>query len=238
VGAATSQPLSDAVTITVTPDYANGTYTVHDGSASLAFQLPALTPAPDPNSRLVTLNDATDDSLVLFNNLATGTGTNDALLQLHYLSFAFLYENDATSAEHSTTALLFGTPTPTADIPRSGTATYAMQGFASGLLSGVEDVQGTLTADFAAGTVQNTFKIYDYDTASLGATYDASGSGSIAAGTSYFSGSLADADHGLTGSFNGGFFGPSATEAGFTFALSGTENGNQQRIVGAAGGTH
>ena len=153
------------------------------------------------------------------------------------MSFAFLYENDNASAQHSTTALLFGTPTLGADVPRSGTATYAMQGFASGLLSGFEDVYGTLTADFATGTVQNTFMIYNYSGASLGSIYHASGSGSIAAGTPFFSGSLTDADHALTGSFNGGFFGPSAAEAGFTFALSGTEGGNQQRIVGTAGGT-
>jgi hypothetical protein len=111
-----------------------------------------------------------------------------------------------------------------------------MQGFASGLLSGLEDVQGTLTADFAAGTVQNTFLIYNYSGASLGATYRASGGGSIAAGTPFFAGSLSGVGNSLTGTYNGGFFGPSAAEAGFTFALSGTENGNEQRIVGVAGG--
>ena len=64
VGDAISQTLSDAVGVTVTPDYANGTYTVHDGSTSLAFQLPASSAAPDPNTRLVTLTDAADDKLL------------------------------------------------------------------------------------------------------------------------------------------------------------------------------
>jgi hypothetical protein len=239
VGGASSQPLSNKVTITVTPDYANGTYTVHDGSASLVFQLPALAPPPNPSNVTVTLNDAADDRLVLFNNLAPKTGTNYPPLQFHYLSFAFLNENDAVSDQHTTAALLFGTITPAADMPRSGTATYTTQGLASALVGygGLASVQGQLTADFAAGTVQNDFAVGDYAGASLTPVYRISGSGSIAAGTPSFSGSLAGIGNSLTGSYNGGFFGPSATEVGFTFALSGTDNGKEQRIVGAAGGT-
>lgn len=237
-GAAGTEPLSDQRTVTVTPDYGNGTYTVRDGSVTSTFSLPDLFPAPDPDTRLVSLSDGGDDRLMLFNNLATGTGTNDAYLQLHYLSFAFLFENEPASGEHKTTALLFGTPTPVADLPRLGTATYTTQGFAFALTGygSYADVHGELTADFASGNIENTFAIHNYRGASVMPLYRVSGSGSITSGSPFFSGSLTGSGNPLTGSYSGGFFGPSAEEAGFTFALTGTIDGAEQRIIGAAGG--
>lgn len=224
-------------TITVTPDYATGTYTVHDGSVGTTFRLPDLFPVPNPDTRLVSLSDGGADRLVLFNNLAPGTGTNDPYLQLHYLSFAFLYDNDSTSDVHTTTALLFGTQTPLPDMPRSGTATYTTQGIASALWGYTyADVQGQLTADFSSGTISNTFSIYNYNGASVAPYYRVSGNGSIIAATPFFAGSLTGTDNPLTGSYQGAFYGPNAEEAGFTFALTGTVNGAQQSIVGAAGG--
>lgn len=238
VGAAGTGPLSAERTIAVTPDYAGGTYTVRDGSATSTFRLPDLFPAPDPAVRLVSLTDGGDDRLALLNNLAPAIGTNDPFLQLHYLSFAFLYQNDPAADVHTTTALLFGTPTPLSDMPRSGRATYTTQGLASALLGyGTQaDVQGQLTADFAAGTIENSFAIYYYAGASVAPFYRVSGGGSITSGGSLFSGSLTGNDNPLTGTYAGSFFGPAASEAGFTFALTGTINGAEQAIVGAAGG--
>jgi len=233
----TAQPSAQR-TITVTPDYASGTYTVRDNNATSTFRLPDLFPVPDPGVQIVSLSDGDSDRLVLFNNLAAGIGTNNSLLQLHYLSFAFLHENNSVADEHKVTALLFGTQTLIADLPRSGTATYATKGLAAALVgySGYAEVSGELVADFANGTIENTLAVFSYSGASLSPFYRVSGSGSIAAGTSLFSGSLAGDDNPLTGSYSGGFFGPSAEEAGFTFALTGTVGGNEQRIVGAAGG--
>lgn len=156
---------------------------------------------------------------------------------MHYLSFAFLYENDLVSEDHTITALLFGIPTPIADLPRSGTVTYTTQGIANALTGyGVlPGVQGQLTVDFGAGTVDNTFSISAFS-ASVQPFYRVSGSGSIASGSSLFSGLLTGTDNPLTGSYTGSFFGPAAEEAGFTFALTGAINGTEQRIVGAAGG--
>jgi hypothetical protein len=235
----TNFPASDQLQITVTPDYANGTYTVRDGSRILAFTLPDPVAAPNPNIRMVSLTDGEGNSLALFNNLATGSGTNDPFLQLHYLSFAFLYENDSATDTHRTTAMMFGTPTLLADLPRSGTATYTTQGFASARVDfpTYAKVQGRLTADFASGAIGNSFAIYYDDSASVFPTYRISGSGTITSGSSAFSGTLTGTTVPLTGTFTGGLFGPGAAEAGFTFALTGTmADGRQQRVVGAAGG--
>ena len=238
-GGVSTASASDQRTITVTPDYANGTYTVRDGGTAAAFSLPEFTPVPNPDNRYVSLSDGGDDRLILFNNLAAGTGTNYPYLQLHYLSFAFHYENDSGTDEHRTTALLFGMPTPLADVPTSGSATYTTQGYASALRGyGLfADVGGELTANFGTGTIENTFTISDYNGASVMPFYRMAGSGAITSGTPFFSGSLAGVGNTLTGSYTGSFFGPAADEVGFTFAVAGQEAGGaEQRIVGAAGG--
>lgn len=231
-------PASDQRMISVTPDYATGTYTLHLDGDSTMFSLPDLAPLPDPGTQLVALSDGGSSRLVLFNNLAPVTGTNLFYMQLHYLSFAFLYENDPASTDHAMRALLFGTATPAADLPHSGMAIYNTAGYATALWSngGQHEVQGKLTVDFASGAIDNSFAILAPFGPSLSPTYRVSGSGAIASGSSAFSGTLTGTQYPLTGSYTGSFFGPAAQEAGFTFAVTGTADGTPQTFVGAAGG--
>lgn len=160
-------------------------------------------------------------------------------------------------------AFLFGTQTPAGNMPRTGSATY--HGIVDGGAPGrrLLGSTGTLTANFATGTVSTSISLQG-----RGPAYDETlgygnpegglaepdlfgtltGSGIIGAGTSHFSGSLAgtiDFPAGgptgtpggpsATGSFLGGFYGPNAAEAGYVFTVTtGTISSDPNVVAGMA----
>lgn len=137
----------------------------------------------------------------------------------------FTYSNFAawTRTTASTTAspvhnsfVVYGIPTASSDLPRSGSATYSIVG---GGIWAVNNSaiplagKGTLTADFAAATVQTTF---DLGLSNIGGIM--TGSAPISSGNASFSGSMQNAL--FAGPMAGGFFGPGAQEVGAAFTLT------------------
>jgi hypothetical protein len=122
-------------------------------------------------------------------------------------------------------------------MPRTGSATYQGVvdgvGFdgAAGLQQGLRGSSGSLTANFATGSVSTSLSLRAPDfTGAL------SGSGTIGAGTSHFDGSLTGTLNGVgaTGSFLGGFYGPNAAETGHVFnAWTGSPSNPGIGAVGA-----
>jgi hypothetical protein len=176
--------------------------------------------------------------------------SRNARIVLSHLSYGLISFMDS---------FLFGTETPAGDMPRTGSATY--QGIVDGFGGGrtLLGSTGTLTANFATGTVSTSMSLQG-----RGGAYDdalgygdpegglaepdlfgtLAGSGTIGAGTSHFSGSLTgtiDFPAGgptgtpggpdATGSFMGGFYGPNAAEAGYVFTVTTGTISNDPNIV-------
>ncbi|MFM5917185.1 MAG: transferrin-binding protein-like solute binding protein [Novosphingobium sp.] len=162
-----------------------------------------------------TASAAATDDIVLYGNALQPLPTAAAPVALTYTSYGFWRHKDVASDQTTQTYFLYGAPTGAASMPKSGTASY--QGVATAtLMTGgpaqptLSAVNGTatLTADFAAGTLATTLN--------LGGTYQ--GVGTITG--DQFSGTFTNSSPMFTsGAFNGGFFGPSASEFGYTFRL-------------------
>lgn len=103
--------------------------------------------------------------------------------------------------------IVFGTSTPAASVPVTGTASYGI-----GFVGSASYGDGEMDFDFAKGTLSGHFDAYasgPYDSIDLG-HYDFSNTVS-AVGSGRFSGQLVNADLGA-GSFEGSFTGPHAEE--------------------------
>lgn len=123
--------------------------------------------------------------------------------------------------------VVFGVETADSDMPATGSATY------TGLVVGQLDASNTIfslagdvqiDANFASGAITGAFTNMVKEntlTGGLSAWRDFSATGSITAGTNLFSGTATTDDTLLTGAFDGGLFGPAATEVGGSFELSG-----------------
>jgi hypothetical protein len=119
-----------------------------------------------------------------------------------------------------------GIPTIASDMPKTGTASYDVDGTgayvtSSAVLYGGALADSTFSANFATGVLSTTLHMVGTPQAG-GAAVDfgtATGSGSITSGTSAFTGSLSVADR--TGAFAGSFFGPQAVEMAYAWYLRG-----------------
>jgi hypothetical protein len=187
--------------------------------------------------------------LTLFNNTRVNPAQSGAPVQLSYLSFGRETIDDPIDDSvlgiHWDTYFLFGYPTETSDMPKTGTASYSTAAFASYTTLNKGDpittVTGTaaFTADFGSGTVSTALTLpFSHDT-STSSTYN--GTGTISG--NQFSGQFSTSDDPYFGSgnFDGGFFGPAAKEMGYTFSLlrSGVpgDNGGGTYVIGAVVGT-
>ena len=133
-----------------------------------------------------------------------------------------------------------GIPTRAEDMPKTGSATYStapvVAGFTqNGVDNGARSFSSTFSADFTAGSVKTTLQA---EGNGFAAGY--AGTGSIASGTSGFSGALTpDAAFPGTpgaGRFEGGFFGPSAKEMAYSWYVTGRGIDGQGVVAGVRQG--
>lgn len=176
-----------------------------------------------------------DTTLLLRRTGSANNGTN-----LSYLSYG-LWERDIDQPGNSDlerwAMFVYGLRTTASQLPTSGTARYA------GTLDGLWTTAGAsyrlsgtsaLTADFANNSVSGTLTAIgtDRETGAATAMDTLTGTGSISRADASFAGSLVGSN-GFSGAFNGGFFGPKATEAGGTFSVSrGTEKATGVFVAG------
>ena len=157
---------------------------------------------------------------------------------LSYVRGGLAGKVDLAALSGTSYAAVFGVPTQSGDMPKSGSASY------SGKVQGVMVDTGsgfiyrftpsstvTLTSDFSAGSVSTQLTLVG-DSGATGATPvnfgNFSGTGTIAASGPGFSGSFSS----VNGAFEGAFFGPKAAEMGYAFNFDGAS----YRAVGVAAG--
>lgn len=177
---------------------------------------------------------------------------SDPTVNLSYTSFADLFfeSKDPTRASSNNSRIfaLYGLPTPSAQMPRVGTASY------TGSVTG-EAIQGNISAEYKYYEVTGTssFKADFQNQLLTGSltmlgkqaggldTYDfgefnMNGNLPMAfASDSFFSGNLNN-PNGLFGSYRGGFYGPNAAEIGVLFNAEGRLNGINTVMQGVATG--
>lgn len=207
-------------TVTFSYDAATGTYTIKNDTTSATF-------VASSGSRSGTFNKytlesgQTTDELTLFRNVASGSYSG---IQLSYLSFGNWSHANSQTGERQLTYFLFGYPTATSDMPRSGSASYntAVTGNIRDIrptVDGVTEYQvggsATFSANFGSGTVSTELTLVRSDQLQLGSY---SGMGTISANE--FSGTFSSTNQYFhSGAFMGGFFGPAAAEMGYTFTI-------------------
>jgi hypothetical protein len=208
--------------VTISYDAATGNYTVKDGSTSATFSASDRTTSGYLDNYAQETGSVTDE-LVLFNNVRSGASQSSAPVKLTYLSYGIWTHTDAQTGDRRKTYLLFGYPT--SDMPKTGSATYQTSLTATvrdnnyGNPGAKEsDVSGsaTFSADFGAGTVSTELSLNRVsDQSSLGTFL---GTGTI--GANQFNGTFSSTvPWFVNGYFNGGFFGPSASEMGYVFTI-------------------
>lgn len=202
---------------TVTFDAASGTYTLRSGSDQVALSATNRVATTDYTHAFHSATGAATDDVVLYGNALVPAPSATAPVQLTYSSYGFWKHKDVAANLTTQTYFLYGEPTGTSEMPKSGSASYQATATGVVMASGssnptLRTFNGTavLTADFAANTVATTL--------SLGSDGTYQGAGTIS--VNQFSGSFT-APYSLfsSGAFTGGFFGPAASEAGYTFKL-------------------
>jgi hypothetical protein len=142
-------------------------------------------------------------------------------IQLTYTTFAFYSDADAAGQPHGVVA--FGVPTPSANVPVTGSATYNAQAYGTLYASDLA-VRGSVSLqfNFGAGTLAGSFDPYIADylagNTPLG-HYDFTNT-VYGVGSATFSGELSKAGGGDHGTFDGLFTGPSAQELMARWATS------------------
>ena len=229
-------------TSTVRYDKATNSYIIRDtGSLTLTrtFDLDNKDPLLSTTAFSVIKNGA-NETLRIYNPGATTQG-----VALTYTGFGQWRRTGTpqfgTGTAVNDTYFVYGLKTPSADVPRSGSATYttALDGtYANG--TGVYAVTGTgsLTANFGAGTgtisySANLAGAREGDSAALaGLGALTGGTGTIAYRSSGFSSTSAATGGGFALGVNGNFYGPAAAEIGGLFRLTGNGGNGQGAIVG------
>lgn len=232
-GAMTVSPRGPGLTIRY--DAANQSYTVSGGGSTVSFTPTDRAGASDRGMDVYQRQSGTiTDELRLSGNIRTG-GPTGAPVELTYLSYGIWTRRDSQTGDRRRDYLLFGFPTATGDMPRTGTASYRT-GVTGNLLrinpggtGGQSEIGGsaTLSANFADGTVATSLSIGRLDTGQSLGIYQ--GTGTI--GANQFSGSFTGGPHLVRGDFAGGFFGPAAREAGYAFQI---ERFNPDPYAGAS----
>lgn len=224
---ASSRPFvsSDAVTalgpsVTFSYDQNTGSYSISDSTNSASFT--AANASADGNfQEFAASSTNASDQLSLFNNVSSSAPTG---IQLSYLSFGSWLHSDSGTGASKLTYFLFGFPTATDDMPRSGTATYNTIVAANEYLVGYEYQSGptpltgsaSFGADFGTGQIDTALTLNRADNSELVGTF--TGKGAISG--SQFNGTFTATDpYFQSGSFYGSFFGPSAQEMGYAFDI-------------------
>jgi hypothetical protein len=176
-------------------------------------------------------------------NFAIKRDSQDVLVYdasgLSFSSYGIWSHSDASGRVLAVGSVATGTPTRAADIPVSGSASYAGGVVATGANgTGNFNLTGTFNAlaNFANQSLGFNSNLYSSDAGgTLHPWGSINGSASITPGSSSFAGSVTSsgtADQ-LSGTINGGFFGPGAKEIAGGFGAT----GSQTVLVGAFGGS-
>lgn len=232
-----SSGFGSGVTLAYDASARSYTVTVNQGGISDTMTYTASHLDNDPPSGFVEYErDATngDDTTLLLRRAGTG-GSN-----LSYVNYG-LWEREVDQTGNSDlerwAMFVYGLRTTASQLPTTGTASY------SGTLDGLWTtatasyrLSGTsaLTANFAGNTVSGTLTATgtNRETGAVTAMDTLTGSASITRADASFAGALTGAS-GFAGTWNGGFFGPAATEAGGTFSVSrGSEQATGVFIAG------
>jgi hypothetical protein len=202
--------------VTVSYDAVAGTYTLRDEAASVSFQASDRTASSNFIDTYVKQAGGVTDELKVYGNLRNGT--SGAPVALSYVTYGTWTHKIVPGDQTRNTVIVVGFPTPVADMPRTGSASY--QTTVSGTMlryayapSTLTDITGTATfnADFGANSVSTLLTL---PTAGI-----FSGSAPIA--DNQFSGAFTSSTPMFqSGAFAGGFFGPAAQEMGYAFHIT------------------
>lgn len=212
-------------------DSASGTYTVRAGAGSATFGAADRTSSTGFTDVYKKQAGTVTDQLTLFGNVRTGGPQTNAPVALTYLSYGLWAHADTPAGQPANqqtsqvqkTYLLFGFPSTSANMPRTGVASYqtAVTGnvIEVGLGALPEDnVSGTATfdVDFGSGAVKTDLILARATSQAPLGTFN--GTGTLT--SDQFAGSFtSSARYFTSGSFNGGFFGPTAQEMGYAFQI-------------------
>jgi hypothetical protein len=222
--------------LTVNYDPAAGTYSLSSLQTSFASADASIGQEPanfsyfeKQQTSLVVLKDSPSNSRIVLNYLSYGLWSK---------SVASVVSSDGTPSytPWAGGAFLLGTETLASDMPRTGSVTY--QGIVDNSDQSLLGSTGSLAANFATGTVTTTLSLRSNLPADLapvtGRIGMLSGSGTIGAATSHFSGDLTGTLNGVDarGSFLGSFFGPNAAEAGYAFSANTPDPNSGYAVTG------
>ena len=208
-------------------DAATGTYTLRDtGSLTTTSTFaPANIDAGASTTAFTVYKKGSNETFRRYNQGATTQG-----IALTYVDYGHWRRTGTPSFGTGTavndTYLVWGTKTASADMPRTGGATYttALDGtFVNKNGAYAVTGTGTLSADFAGGTIG--YSSTATGTKEIGGTTLAfgtmTGTGTIAFGSSGFSGTGTANSNGYRMDVNGNFYGPDAAEVGGLFRITG-----------------
>jgi C-lobe and N-lobe beta barrels of Tf-binding protein B len=206
--------------VTISYDPLRDAYTIRDNSVTESFGRSSRSVSGFYNV-YTTKTLQTSDRLALFNSSAAS-----APIKLMYLNFGSWSHTNLTSGDKNEYYFLYGFPTASSSMPRTGTASYTTfvtgNSVRTGAYAGTWQVGGNanFSANFAKGTVNTQLNLTRIDPAGNSVIGSFAGTGSIYA-ASQFTGNLTSSVPSFyAGSFAGGFFGPGAAEMGYGFGIT------------------
>lgn len=211
--------------IRIAYDAAANSYSISDTYGSAVFGAPAV-PAANGTTTTRTFAAGTSNAQSL---ILSVPGSANPRLELTYLSYGIWQPNrDTIPTSVINRSFFFGVETPAADLPRSGGALYNgviagtwMSGASTYRLDDRSD--GSVLANFYTGEVRTTMSLVgtEINQGTIRELGRVDGYGSIAGGTSHFTGTMTGTNNDYSGNFQGAFHGPAHQEAGVSFALAG-----------------
>jgi hypothetical protein len=226
---------------TIHYDAASGTYTVNDGQRNIDFSRGEYVAAKSTAAYAYYVDTATAATLKLLNQ-----GSTNPVIALTYVTYGKWSSRPQSPIVFNDNYVVFGSRTPPANVPRSGSAsynfivdgTYQLNGAPTGSKTYALSGNGQLTANFASATTGITLIPVATNTANGSKIQfgTLTGGGFIDASTASWNATsrtrAADGSKTLF-SATGNFFGPQAQEIGAAFTLTKTLG---TQIIGAGAG--
>ena len=230
--------------VKISYDATAGSYTLEAGGRTQTFEssdaIASMGPVLGPNPQLARYGKADGSNLTIIT-------PNPGGVDLSYTRLA-TWTNIADIPRPY--LLVYGMPTASRDMPRSGSATYSKLQVRGAIVSTpgairqLTDASASFSADFGASTVQTSIEVppvlspvFVGNPPSGNATL--TGSGVIAAGSSSFDGTISGLSMSglsMSGRFAGSFFGPQAAEFGYVFSMSGGDGLSAVSAIGSVVG--
>lgn len=204
--------------VTVAYMAASDSYRLTAPDGTVATFSPSDVSAPNPSLptslQWSKVSGTTRDSLTL-----------TAAVTLSYTLVGSWIRTDMTTNQSTVRLAVGGVPTVASDMPRTGTATYAVQVGGAAAQSGTSyslsgTSSATFSADFAANSVSTALTLGAMQAGAPISFGTFNGTGAISSTGPGFTGTL-NGSNGVTGVFAGAFFGPKAAEVGYDWFMSG-----------------